>query len=180
MSTVDLMLLGILLKKPMNAYEIKKKLEFMNIRRWIKISSPAIYRNLVNLYRRGYLEKQIVREGEMPEKAVYSVNEKGRKYFLTLMERFAEDPEIVYISFSAMLSNLNLLEPSKALQLMNSLSQSMRDQTESLRKAKESCSADMKTAIAIIDLYQEMYRLFCDWTGRYARLLSEESEKAPE
>ena len=82
MSTVDLMLLGVLTKKPMNAYEMKKEMEIRNIQYWIKISSPSIYKNLVKLYKQGYIDGKTVRDGEMPEKTIYSINEKGREYFM--------------------------------------------------------------------------------------------------
>jgi DNA-binding PadR family transcriptional regulator len=88
MSTVDLMLLGALMEKPMNAYEMKKTMEFRNIRTWVKLSTPSIYKNLLSLKKKGYLDSKTVKESEMPEKTIYSINEKGRLYFIKLLHHF--------------------------------------------------------------------------------------------
>lgn len=73
MSIINLMLLGFLMEKPMNAYEIKKEVENRNLTWWIKGSSPSIYRNINNLSAKGYINGKVVRDGEMPEKTVYTI-----------------------------------------------------------------------------------------------------------
>lgn len=172
MSTVNIMLLGILMKKPLNAYEMKKKMESMNIRRWTKISTPAIYKNLVNLHRRGYLDAEIIRDGEMPEKTVYTVNEKGRKYFVSLMEHLVQNPGTVYIDFTAFVAHLNKLDHSDAVRMLEELLENLNGtllvlndsfhQKESLPEASE-----------IIGLYRDMYRLFCSWTSNCLQKMKE-------
>ncbi|WP_411677680.1 PadR family transcriptional regulator [Caproicibacter sp.] len=173
MSTVNIMLLGILLKKPLNAYEMKKKMESMNIRRWTKISTPAIYKNLVNLHRRGYLDAEVVRDGEMPEKTVYTVNENGRKYFVSLMEHLAQNPGTVYIDFATLIAHLNKLNHADSIrvleELLDNLNNSQYYLAESL-KEKES----LPEANAIIGLYRDMYQLFCNWTENYLKKMKEE------
>ncbi len=121
MSTVDLMLLGALMEKPMNAYEMKKNMETRNINAWVKISSPSIYKNLVILNKKGYLDDEIVKEGEMPEKTIYAINEKGRNYFLNIMDKYSEKPEKIYIDFVAFVANLRNVEPKMGLEMIQNL-----------------------------------------------------------
>ncbi|MVB11541.1 Transcriptional regulator PadR-like family protein [Caprobacter fermentans] len=172
MSTVNIMLLGILIKEPMNAYEMKKKMESMNIRRWTKISTPAIYKNLINLHRRGYLDAEVVRDGEMPEKTIYTVNEKGRKYFFNLMERLAQNPGTVYIDFTTLVAHLNKLNRSDAARLMEELIENLNNSLTNLNDSLRH-NEDLPEAAAIIGLYQDMYRLFCRWTEAYLQKIKE-------
>lgn len=42
MATIDLIVLGILKKESLSAYDIQKLVEYRNISRWVKISTPSI------------------------------------------------------------------------------------------------------------------------------------------
>ena len=44
MATIDLIVLGMLKKEPMSAYDIQKLVEYRNISKWVKISTPSIYK----------------------------------------------------------------------------------------------------------------------------------------
>ena len=41
MATIDLIVLGILKKDPMSAYDIQKLVEYRKISKWVKISTPS-------------------------------------------------------------------------------------------------------------------------------------------
>jgi DNA-binding PadR family transcriptional regulator len=175
MSTIDLMLLGALMEKPMNAYEMKKNMEFRNIKSWVKISSPSIYKNLVALKKKGYLEGETVREGEMPEKTIYSINEKGKSYFFSLMQRYSRDPGTIYIDFMAFVANLHIVEPLKGIELIKELQTSLSEKIGYIRSNIESRKEFIPYhAISILELYNKMYSLFYDWSEE---LLNEYKEK---
>ena len=70
-TSIEIMILGALIERPMSAYEMDKTLEERNVRRWIRISSPSVYRNVIRLCDEGYADGVVVKEGEMPEKTVY-------------------------------------------------------------------------------------------------------------
>ncbi len=44
MATIDLIVLGMLKKEPTGAYDIQKLVEYRNISKWVKISTPSIYK----------------------------------------------------------------------------------------------------------------------------------------
>ena len=44
MATIDLIVLGMLKKQPLSAYEMQKLVEYRNISKWVKISTPSIYK----------------------------------------------------------------------------------------------------------------------------------------
>lgn len=176
MSTVDLMLLGALMEKPMSAYEMKKNMEFRNIKSWVKISSPSIYKNLVALKKKGYLDGETVREGEMPEKTIYSINEKGRSYFMRMMEKYSKEPGMVYIDFVAFVANLYHVEPNRGIEMIKSLREKLSEEREYIQlNVKEKKEFVPFYALSILELYNSMYSLFSDWTEKIEREFTEKS-----
>ena len=61
MSSIDLVILGIVLEKPQSAYDIQKDVEYHHFPRWTKISVPSIYRKVLQLSEKGYLQSDIVK-----------------------------------------------------------------------------------------------------------------------
>jgi DNA-binding PadR family transcriptional regulator len=174
MSTIDLMLIGALMKKPMNAYEMKKNMEARNINSWVKISSPSIYKNLVALSRKGYLDSKIVKEGEMPEKTIYSVNEKGCSYFISMMDKYSKEPVMIYIDFAAFVANLHNVEPHMGIEMIKSLQSKLseaRERIQSNIEAKKEFAPFY--AMSILELYDKMYSLFFEWSKEIAKEFSE-------
>ena len=72
MAAIDLVVLGMIKKQPLSAYDIQKLVEYRNISKWVKISTPSIYKKVIQLEEKGYIRSSSVKEGKMPEKAVYS------------------------------------------------------------------------------------------------------------
>ncbi len=127
MSAVDLILLGIVLEQPCSAYDIQKNVEYRNLSKWVKISSPSIYKNVIRLEEKGCLASEPVREGKMPEKAVYSITPAGREYFLTLMKQTAARTVSVLFDFNAVISGLNKVPKETALGLIDDIRKGMND-----------------------------------------------------
>lgn len=46
MATIDLIVLG-MVKEPLSAYDIQKLVEYRNISKWVKISTPSIYKKVI-------------------------------------------------------------------------------------------------------------------------------------
>ena len=95
MATIDLIVLGILKKEPMGAYDIQKLVEYRNISKWVKISTPSIYKKAIQLEEKGLIRGEIVKEGQMPEKAIYSLTEAGEAEFERLMFEISSFPELI-------------------------------------------------------------------------------------
>ena len=63
MATIDLIVLGILKKDPMSAYDIQKLVEYRKISKWVKISTPSIYKKAIQLEEKGLVRRgKIVKE----------------------------------------------------------------------------------------------------------------------
>ena len=107
MATIDLIVLGMLKKQPLSAYDIQKLVEYRNISKWVKISTPSIYKKVIQLEEKGLLQSVPVRENNMPEKAVYSLTANGEQEFERLMEELSAQPIRMFLDFNAVIVNLD-------------------------------------------------------------------------
>ena len=106
MATIDLIVLGMLKDEALSAYDIQKLVEYRNISKWVKISTPSIYKKVIQLEEKGPVRSSIVKEGKMPEKAVYSLTEEGEKEFVELMTDISSKPVRIFLDFNAVIVNL--------------------------------------------------------------------------
>ena len=111
MAAIDLIVLGILKKESLSAYDIQKLVEYRNISKWVKISTPSIYKKVLQLEEKGYIKSSAVREGRMAEKAVYTLTEAGEGEFERLMLEIAAQPIRFFLDFNAVIVNLAGLSP---------------------------------------------------------------------
>ena len=125
MSSIDLVILGIVLEKPQSPYDIQKDVEYHHFSRWTKISVPSIYRKVIQLNEQGYLKSSIVKGDKFADKAIYEISEKGRCYFEQLMNSYANKEVSLLFDFNVVITNLNKMEKEKALELVKSLRNSI-------------------------------------------------------
>ena len=111
MATIDLIVLGILKKESLSAYDIQKIVEYRNISKWVKVSTPSIYKKVIQLEEKGYIKSNMVKEGKMAEKAVYSLTDAGEIEFEKLMIGISSQPISIFLDFNAVIVNLTSLTP---------------------------------------------------------------------
>ena len=107
MATIDLIVLGMLKRESLSAYDIQKLVEYRNISKWVKISTPSIYKKVIQLEEKGLLQSVLVRENNMPEKAVYSLTDSGEQEFERLMGELSAQPIRMFLDFNAVIVNLD-------------------------------------------------------------------------
>lgn len=112
MRTIDLIVLGILKKESLSAYDIQKLVEYQNISQWVKVSTPTIYKKMLQLEKQDYVKSTAKKNGKMPEKAVYSLTKKGKTEFEKLMLGIAARPINIFLDFNAVILNLDSLAPA--------------------------------------------------------------------
>lgn len=121
MSAVNLLIMGLLIDRPLSAYDIAQMVETHHIGRLVKISAPAVYKNIKELHRTGYLEVEKTRAGEMPEKKIYTVTESGRAHFLKLMDYFSSHLSNYYFDFNTFLANIDKVDRQTGLRMLENL-----------------------------------------------------------
>lgn len=113
MATIDLIVLGILKREPLSAYDIQKLVEYRNISKWVKISTPSIYKKVLQLEEKGLIAGTAIREGKMPEKVVYSLTDAGEREFESLMLEISRRPVHIFLDLNAVIVNLDSLPPAE-------------------------------------------------------------------
>ncbi len=151
MSTIDLILLGLVHDRLTSAYEMQKHIEYRNLSRWVRISTPSIYKKVLRLEEQGYLERKTEREGRMPEKAVYSITPKGLERFEDLMRQGAQAAVEVLFDFNAVVANLNKLPKDQALALVDSLRGGIRESLAYIKEVRPSRVRIPLTGRAVMD-----------------------------
>lgn len=159
MATIDLIVLGMLNKEPLSAYDIQKLVEYRNISKWVKISTPSIYKKTIQLEEKGLIKGKTIKEGKMPEKVVYSLTDAGKKEFERLMMDIAAKPIHIFLDFNAVIVNLDSLAPEAQQSCMADIKQHIQQLKtyiqENIRQ-KESLPDIPETGLAVL---QQQYML---------------------
>lgn len=159
MATIDLIVLGILKKESLSAYDIQKLVEYRNISKWVKISTPSIYKKVIQLEEKGMIKSNIVKEGKMPEKAIYSLTETGAKEFEKLMNDISLQPIRFFLDFNAVIVNLSSLPPEGQKACLENIEdnvKTLKTYLEENIQEKESAPDIPETGMAVL---QQQYIL---------------------
>ena len=153
MAAIDLIVLGMLKKQPLSAYDIQKLVEYRNISKWVKISTPSIYKKVIQLEEKGLLQSVSVRENNMPEKAVYSLTARGEQEFERLMRELAAQPIRIFLDFNAVIVNLDSLPPEMQSACIDSIEIQIKELKSYLEKnlrEKENAPEVPETGMAVL------------------------------
>lgn len=163
MSSIDLVILGIVLEKPQSAYDIQKDVEYHHFSRWTKISVPSIYRKVLQLSEKGYLQSDIVKGDKFADKAIYSITDQGRAYFKELMASYAAGPVPLLFDFNVVITNLNKMDKVEALELVSALRRSIQSSAESNEGYAREFTDIPLVGRTIFEQQQLLYRALLEW-----------------
>ena len=169
LSSINLIILGYLQNKEKSAYEMVKDFDKWNLSKWLKISTPSIYKNIIKLCDNGYLNSRTVKEGEMPEKTLYSMNDKGNLYFNELMEESSNHIGNIYLDFNAFLVNVENLPEEKRKEYLNNFKNKADERrafVESVYNHEKQHSEKNGSEFLILDLYNEFYKILDKWSEK--------------
>ena len=174
MSSIDLVILGIVLEKPQSAYDIQKDVEYHRFPMWTKISIPSIYRKVIQLNEKGYLKSDIVKGERFADKAIYSITDKGKEYFEKLMVDYANQQVTILFDFNVVITNLNKMDKAKALELVTQLRESIMASKQTNNKyADEYYSYLPLVGRTIFDEQQLLYNALLEWIDTFERQFKE-------
>lgn len=169
MSSINLIILGYLKNKEKSAYEMVKEFDVWNLTKWLKISNPSIYKNIIKLCDNGYLNSRTVKEGEMPEKTLYSLNEKGNAYFNELMEESSKHIGNLYLDFNAFLVNIENLPEEKRKEYLKNFKEKAAERrafVEPIYNYAKQHNEKSGSELLILDLYNEFYNILEKWSEK--------------
>lgn len=138
MSTIDLIVLGMLEEQSLSAYDIQKSVEYRNISKWVKISTPSIYKKVIQLEEKGYIKKTMIKENNMAEKAVYSLTSDGKTQLKKVMMDISSKPIDIFIDLNAVIVNLDILSKEEQKQCLNNIEENIKIRKKYIEKNIES------------------------------------------
>lgn len=121
MSSIDIIVLGCVAKKPQSAYDIQKDVEEHNLPEWTRISIPSIYKKVLRLKEQGYIAGDEVAGERFATKNVYHITDKGREYLESLMTEQSLQATKILLDFNAVICNLNKVDKPTALVLIKNI-----------------------------------------------------------
>ncbi len=153
MATIDLIVLGMVKQQPLSAYDIQKLVEYRNISKWVKISTPSIYKKVIQLEEKGYLKGTATKTGNMSEKMVYTLTEDGEEAFQGLMRKISSQPIRFFLDFNAVIVNLDglpLEEQRTCLESIQENVKTLKGYLEENLQEKENLPEIPETGMAVL------------------------------
>ena len=167
MATIDLIVLGMLKRESLSAYDIQKDVEYHHFSRWTKISVPSIYRKVIQLNEQGYLKSSIVKGDKFADKAIYEISDKGRCYFEQLMNSYANKEVPLLFDFNVVITNLNKMEKEKALELVKSLRNSIVSSANTTDEYAAEYPDIPLVGKSIFEQQKLLYRSLLEWLDAF-------------
>lgn len=133
MSAIDLILLGSLCKEPQSAYNLQKQVEARNLQRWVKIGSFTVYKKVIQYEKKGYVSGETIKNGNMPEKTIYSITQKGRLAFKEYMHKFSLAETRIFLDFNAVIINLALLDKDETKKCISGIRESIQNTKQQIK-----------------------------------------------
>ena len=118
MNRYDLVLLGLIDEKERSGYDIITEIRVRELDRWAKISTSTVYNRLTTLQKNGSILGRTEKDGNRPERVMYSITEKGketlRKEVLKHLTGFNDDPRTLGFAFLYGAENKELIRTLEA------------------------------------------------------------------
>ena len=156
--------IGKIRKAPMT---FKRMWSTTNFSRWTKISVPSIYRKVLQLSEKGYLQSDIVKGDKFADKAIYSITDQGRAYFKELMASYAAGPVSLLFDFNVVITNLNKMDKTEALELVSALRRSIQSSAESNEGHAREFTDIPLVGRTIFEQQQLLYRALLEWLDHF-------------
>ena len=135
----ELLFLGLLMDRPKHGYDIKCQIQ-EELFPFIGLQIKSIYYPLKKMEELGLIKKEAGKEGNWPEKIVYSITAKGKKKFDELIERSFLSIDRPYFQMNLSLYFLSYVDRGEAKRRLKTrvvlLKKVHKHLLESLEKAK--------------------------------------------
>jgi len=138
LSKSSALLLGIIAETPINPYEIIKLMDYISAGNWLSLAPSSIYATIKTLQDKGYITGKNFKEGNMPEKTVYSITEAGQKQLDIAIEGFLGNLEWDYAKFNIATILICHIAKDRALKILNEKVKKLNGKIDGLQsKLKE-------------------------------------------
>ena len=120
LSKPAILLLGLINEEPKGAYEITKRLELMNMKWWFYVSDSTVYSTLRTLEKKQLITGKTEKNGNMPERVVYSISTSGREALLMAIKKVFMTMDYDTTTFSIAATYMNIFSKEEQIELLES------------------------------------------------------------
>ncbi len=174
MSAIDLIVLGIIKEKEQSAYDLQKIVEYRNISKWVKVSTPSIYKKVIQLEKKGFIKGNLSRDGNMPEKSIYHITESGEAYFLELMKKIPDQMVNIFLDFNAVIINLELVSPYERRDVTEKIKSQIHQFQKAVSQLEKERTDIPITGRAVLNQQVLLSEALNKWIEDFRALYSEE------
>jgi len=171
MSKVDLVVLGLLSECPRHGYDILQQIDKREMKHWIGVSTPGIYKGLARLEAKKVLRARHEAGASHPDRTVYEITPQGREYFQQLLGQALAEPQPVYFPLLWGVGFAHLAERKTLLAELASRRKRLEPVLEQL-KSEPALHAERGfpfTADSITEYYRELLEMEMAWLERLER-----------
>lgn len=108
-------ILGIIQDHPVNAYELIKMMSRFQLKDWYEIADSTVYATLKSLEKKEYISGKIQRDGNMPDKTVYSLTLSGEEKLKETLKVFLSRFDYDLVPFMIASFFVNIIGTKSAL-----------------------------------------------------------------
>lgn len=91
LSKLAALILGILAERERNPYEITKMLSELQTKKWLPMADSTVYATINNLKKKGLILGRTEKDGNLPEKTIYSITDMGEGELQQTITSFLEE-----------------------------------------------------------------------------------------
>ncbi len=182
-NTLALALLGLLLERPMHPYEMASTLRERHKDSSFKINPGSLYDTVESLAKHRWIEPvETVREGNRPERTVYTHTELGRQEFVAWLDELVRVPVDEYPKFVAAVSYLGALGPERAADALEERARHLAARVEGAETALADTVGQGAPRLFMIEVeyVRHAWQAELDWARRTAAEIRSSSLPWPE
>lgn len=133
-SSIDILLLGLVKEEKMSAYDLQKVIQMRNIKFWVQISKASIYKKMISFEKKGYVSSEVIKNGNMPEKTIYSITEKGDEFFFRGINELSKEALRFFLGYNVVLMNINKFEEDMQKKIIENIEYQIKDFNDGVKK----------------------------------------------
>lgn len=169
MSAIDVVILGMVKKKPQGAYELQKGIEYRNLSKWVKISNPNIYKKVKQLEKKNFIKGHDEKDGNMPSKTIYSITEEGDVFLEQEIIKISQEQVSIYLDLNAVIVNLDLMPDESKEQCVENIYNQIKTMRESISMSFQERSHIPESGKTVMKQQLKLAEALEDWAKELKR-----------
>lgn len=158
LSKISTLILGVLYEKERNPYEITKLLKNINLRNWFNIADSTVYATINSLKKQGLIQGESTKEGNFPEKTVYTITPEGEFELHNTISSYIEKTDPDGSKFDIGIILLHHLSKDEVLQKLKNKLENLESSTYQIKT--QIINLERERTVAFTGLLMLKHRLY--------------------